>query len=178
MTLTEAIVVKISHDLAGGIGAFSNTIDLMKMDAGFQQEGLGLLEDTGKMLNARLKFFRALFGLENKTISMGLVKDYVATLASPIQLQGKIASRLQLAMVALGIELLGLGGSIAVEANAVVLEGKEIQSKPAVVQVLMGGPIQCTPENVTAAWLMHLVEESGQHLTFEARGTSLVLRVA
>ena len=178
MTLSEAIVVKISHDLAGGIGAFSNTIDLMKMDTSFQQEGMDLLGKAGDMLSARLKFFRALYGADNKTVSTTLVKDYVATLSSQIQIKGKINSRLQLVMAAVGIELLSLGGDISIDANTVILNGPEIQCNPMVVQALLGKKIQITPENVTAIWLAHLVKEEGKRLTFDTQGSGLVLAVA
>ena len=178
MTLTEAIIVKISHDLAGGIGAFSNTVDLMKMDPSFQQEGLALLENTGTMLNMRLKFFRALYGFENKTITSSLVRDYLSTLACSIQIQGKVTSRLNLAMVALGIELLGIEGKIKLDANTMVLTGPEIVCKPDVIRVLMGEKVPYGPENVTAAWLMNLAQESGKHLTIDEKESDLVLTIA
>ena len=46
MTLEEAIISKISHDLAGGIGALMNTVDLMKIDDTFITEGMDLLHNS------------------------------------------------------------------------------------------------------------------------------------
>ena len=179
MTLTEAIIVKMSHDLAGGIGAFANTIDLIKMDSSFQQEGFGLLESTGDMLNARLKFFRALYGAENKTISAGLVKDYLKTLAVKIELDGKVSSRLQLALVAVGIDILGLGGELVLKENELTIKGQEIHCNPAYIQALIAKQnSSCSPENVNAVWLSQLVKELEKHLSLKEQKDNLILAVA
>ena len=178
MTLEEAIIVKISHDLAGGIGAFMNTVDLIKIDTSFTQEGLDLLSSSGQMITSRLKFFRALFGAENKTINAELVKEYIATLASPIEIKGTVKNRLQLAMVAVGIEILPLGGVIEVQSNGVVLSGKELHHNPVFIQSLMGTHVPCSPENVTALWLAHLAEEKGKQIQLDTQESKLVLTIA
>ncbi|MBP5344519.1 MAG: hypothetical protein J6Y85_05560 [Alphaproteobacteria bacterium] len=175
MTLTEAIVVKVSHDLAGGIGAFANTVDLMKMDASFQQEGLGLLESTGNMLNARLKFFRALYGAENKSIDASLIKDYLKTLAVKIELEGKVSTRLQLAMIAVGIDILSFGGTLTLSDNILTIKGQEICCNPMYIQALITERSTCTPENVNALWLVQLVNENQKRILLENHGDNLIL---
>ena len=79
MTLLEAIVVKISHDLAGGIGAMASTTELMEIDPTFVSEAGGMLKQNSLMLMARLRFYRALFGAETKEINATIVSDYLKT---------------------------------------------------------------------------------------------------
>ena len=72
MTLTEAIVVKMSHDLAGGIGAMASTTELMEIDPTFVGEAGPMLKQNSLMLMARLRFYRALFGAETKEINANI----------------------------------------------------------------------------------------------------------
>ena len=59
-----------------------------------------------------------------------------------------------------------------------VLTGPEIVCKSEVIRVLMGEKVPCGPENVTAAWLMNLVQDAGQHLTMSEKESNLVLTIA
>ena len=178
MTLTEAIIVKVSHDLAGGIGAFINTVDLMKMDPSFQQDGVGLLENAGDMLNSRLKFFRVLYGAENKTINVSLVKDYLKTLAVKIELDGKVSTRLQLVLIAVGIDILGLGGELVLKDNELTIKGKEIHFNPTYIQALVArSDSSCSPENVNALWLAQLAKENKKHIVLKEQKANLILSV-
>ena len=77
MNLTEAIVVKISHDLAGGIGAMASTTELMEIDPTFVNEAGSMLRQNSLMLMARLRFYRALFGAETKEINATIITDYL-----------------------------------------------------------------------------------------------------
>ena len=106
MTLTEAIVVKISHDLAGGIGAMASTTELMEIDPTFSVEAGGMLKQNSLMLMARLRFYRALFGAETKEINASIITDYLKTWGQKIDFEGKVENRLQLSLVAVGIILL------------------------------------------------------------------------
>ena len=178
MTLQEAIIGKISHDLAGGIGALINTIDLIDMDASFTDEGLDLLRTAGQTLNVRLKFFRAVYGAENKIINTDLAKDYVKTLASQIEITGDVTTRLQLAMILVGTEILSLGGKIEVRPNKVILSGTELHQNSVYIQALMGEEGGVSPENVSAFWLAHLVSQQRKHIKLDAKESGLVLMVA
>ena len=117
MILMEAIIGRVSHDLAGAIGAFANTVDLMKMDASFIGESVELLETSAHQLTARLAFFRALFGAETKSISSDLVCRYLDTLAISVDFKGTPVSRLQLALIAVGLEILGTDGLLDLKEN-------------------------------------------------------------
>ena len=128
MNLTEAIVVKMSHDLAGGIGAMASTTELMEIDPTFVSEAGGMLKQNSLMLMARLRFYRALFGAETKEINENIVSDYLKTWGQKITFEGVVENRLQLSLVAVGIILLVQGGTLSLSGNQLTLKGKEIFS--------------------------------------------------
>ena len=175
MTLTEAIVVRMSHDLAGAVGAFANTVDLMKMDASFIGESVGLLETSSQQLTARLAFFRALFGVETKSIDKTLVQRYLDTLAISVEFKGELSSRLQLAMIAVGLELLGTGGVLALTDKVLVITGKDLNHNPVFIQALLGTQVPCDPKMVPALWLVQLAKEEDLIIRLDAGEDTITL---
>jgi len=66
--ISEAIVVRICHDLASPSGALTNGVELLGMalgDENFQNEAIGLLKNSTTALSGRLEFYRAAFGNSN-----------------------------------------------------------------------------------------------------------------
>ena len=175
MTLTEAIVVRMSHDLAGAVGAFSNTVDLMKMDASFIGESIELLESSSHQLTARLAFFRALFGAETKSIDFALVQRYLATLAISVQFKGDVSSRLQLALISVGVELLGLGGTLELTDKTLVVSGKDLYHDSVYIQALMGTTVPCDPKLVMPLWLVQIAKEEDFIIRLEAGENTFTL---
>ena len=175
MTLTEAIVVRMCHDLAGAVGAFANTVDLMKMDASFIGESFDLLDASAHQLAARLAFFRALFGAETKSINTELLQRYFATLAVPVVFKGNVSERLQLALVAVGLELLGAGGTLELVDKKLVVSSKDLHHDPVFVQALMGTQVPCEPKIVPALWLIQLAKEEDLIIRLEAGDDTITL---
>ena len=178
MTLTEAIVVRISHDLAGAVGALSNTLDLVKMDASFLNESVNLLDNTSSCLTARLSFFRALFGAETKSVDTSFLTKYLETLAIPVAFKGTISTRLELALVAAGLEMLGTGGSITLKDKQVIISGKDLHHDPVFIQALMGTNVPCDPKLVTALWLVQIAKDAGLIIRLEAGDDTITLSLA
>ena len=168
MTLSEAIVIRISHDLAGAVGAFSNTVDLMRMDASFITESVELLETTSHQLNARLAFFRALFGAETKSIDTALLQRYLKTLAISVQFEGALNTRLQLALVAVGLELVGTQATLILKDQQLRILGKDLTHNTNLIQMLMGTQIPSDPKLVMAEWLVQLVKQDELIIRLEA----------
>ena len=148
MTLTEAIVVKISHDLAGGIGAMASTTELMEIDPTFVSEARNMLKQNSWMLMARLRFYRALFGAETKEINETIVSDYLKTWGKKITFKGTVENRLQLSMVAVGIILLVQGGTISLKKNELSLSGNEISMRPEFKNVLLWKTVPVSLETI------------------------------
>ena len=175
MILSEAIVVRISHDLAGAIGAFANTVDLMKMDSSFLPESVTLLETSSTQLTSRLAFFRALFGSETKSITTDIVKNYLETLAISVEFNGNVSSRLQLAMVAVGLELVGINGSLELKDKTLVIHGEELHHDPIFIQALMGTSVPCDPKLVMALWLIQIAREEDLIIRLDAGDDTITL---
>jgi len=175
MTLTEAIVVRMSHDLAGAVGAVANTLDLIKMDSSFLADSVELLETSSQQLTARLNFFRALFGAETKSIDNALLKRYLATLAITVDFKGEVSNRNQLALVAVGLELLGVKGQIKLTQNKLVIQGDNLHHDPIYFQVLVGNPIPCEPKWVMALWLHEVARQSNLSVQIEADDEKITL---
>lgn len=175
MTLNEAIVVRMSHDLAGAVGAFANTVDLMKMDASFIPESVDLLETSSHQLVARLNFFRALFGADTKTITNDLFLKYIQTLAYHVDFEGDCVCRLQLALLAVGLELLGTDGKFVLKDKTLHIYGDSFHCDDLFIQCLMGTQIPCDVKNVMAVWLVHLAQEEGLIIRLNAGENTLIL---
>lgn len=122
MKLEEILVTKMSHDLAGAVGALDNMADLILMDDSFVKEGGMLLKKTTFTLISRLKFFRALLGIETK-IDFELADNYLKTLSSPIALEGDISKKLHLMFVLLAVSILIDGGSLQISDEGFVCMG-------------------------------------------------------
>ena len=105
MKLDEIYVTKMSHDLAGTIGTLGNTVELFEIDASFVKEGTALLKETTRVLTARLKFFRALLGLETE-INTEIGTNYLKTMTPLFSINGVICQRLHLAFLMLASEIL------------------------------------------------------------------------
>jgi len=178
MNLTEAIVVRMSHDLAGAIGAFSNTVDLMKMDASFIGESVDLLDTSSRQLVSRLAFFRALFGAETKSINTELVRHYIDTLAIPVDFKGEVASRVQLGLVAVGLEMLGTGGSLTLKEHTLTIKGNDLHHDTVFMQALMGTDVPCDPKLVTPLWLVQITKEEGLIIRLDAGDDTITLSLA
>ena len=177
MNLTEAIVVKMSHDLAGGIGAMASTTELMEIDPTFVGEAGGMLKKNSLMLMARLRFYRALFGAETKEINTNIVSDYLKTWGQDITFEGVVENRLQLSLVAVGIILLVQGGTLSLSGKHLTLKGKEITARPDFLSALEGKDSPITPETVEAHWLLTQLLNQDKKLKVNFKKTSAQLEI-
>ena len=177
MTLTEAIVVKISHDLAGGIGAMASTAELMEFDPTFLAEAGPMLKQNSLMLMARLRFYRALFGAETKEINASIITDYLKTWGQKIIFEGKLENRLQLSLVAVGIIFLVQGGTLTFSDNKLILKGNEIDARSEFLSVLEGKSLPSSPETVEAEWLMQQLSEQKKKLKLSLKTKTATLEI-
>ena len=177
MNLTEAIVVKISHDLAGGIGAMASTTELMEIDPTFVSEAGTMLKQNSLMLMARLRFYRALFGAETKEINSNIVSDYLQTWGQKIDFKGTVENRLQLSLVAVGIILLVQGGTLSLSGNQLTLKGNEIVARPDFQMALEGKTSPIIPETLEAHWLLTQLSEQKKKLKISFKKTSAQLEI-
>ncbi len=78
--LSELLMSRLCHDLAGPVGAINNGVELLKdPNPAFHTESINLIEISAKEAVARLLYFRQAYG-HNKNqsgISLGAIKDLV-----------------------------------------------------------------------------------------------------
>ena len=67
--LAELICTRISHDLAGSIGALNNMLEMLaETDGAIEAEDRQLMETAAAALSARQQFFRIAFGLDTNVV--------------------------------------------------------------------------------------------------------------
>lgn len=178
MNFSECLMVKIAHDLAGGIGALSSTVDLMNFDPSFVSEAPTMLKKNTDMLLGRLKFYRALFGAETKSIHSGLVLDYLNTLGPQITFTGEIQNRLELSLVAMGIQMAAAGGEISYSNNTLIIKSNSLILKDNIKNILLGIPSQNSEiETLEAEWLMEQLKKQNKELKMTLKATKVELKI-
>ncbi len=158
MTLNEIFVTKMCHDLAGSIGTLNNTTELLEMDSSFVKEGASLLRQTTGVLVARLKFFRALLGLETE-IYPEIAQGYLNTLPMSVLIEGSICSRLHLVLTLLGSEILIRGGTLQVDNDGLICNGKSFLLDEEKKAVLLGEKTEFKPQYASVLWLRVWMKE-------------------
>ena len=85
---TELVCTRLSHDMAGNIGAVANAVELLEEgDLDFLDDIKSILKHSSQTLAARLKFFRMVFGLDNANLDSAetvaqTARDYLASLGN------------------------------------------------------------------------------------------------
>lgn len=159
MTLNEIFVTKMCHDLAGSIGTLNNTTELLEIDPSFISEGTALLRQSTAALVARLKFFRALLGLETD-IYPELAEIYLQTLPMSITVSGTINKRCHLVFVLLASEILIRGGSVVIGDEGIICSGKAFQLDTEKKAILTGEKIDFKPQYASILWLRVWMKEN------------------
>ncbi|MGN1063327.1 MAG: histidine phosphotransferase family protein, partial [Alphaproteobacteria bacterium] len=173
--LGELIITRISHDLAGICGALYNTAELLELDKTFADEAGALMKQTTASLNARLKLFRAVFGLKTKEIENIIVTDYFKTLSAPFSLNGTVENALHLGAVLVCCDVMIRGGTIRIEPQAVIGEGP-VKADAALAAVLRGEQTD-SPKLAPAAWLADTCRAQGYPLTVDISDNAIRLQL-
>lgn len=158
MTLNEILVTKMCHDIAGSVGALDNMVDLILMDESFVKEGAPLLKKTTFTLISRLKFFRALLGLETK-INLDLANNYLKTLLNPITIEGDVSKKLHLIFSLMAGEILIDGGSVQVSDEGFVCMG-HINISDEKKFILLNRSTELNIDQVLYVWLSNWMIEN------------------
>ena len=144
--ITELVCTRISHDLIGNIGAFSNAMELLEdddNDAEFVKETHSMLKVISSVLSARLKFFRMVFGIANSNLEKAeLVKkttsEYLQTLNpnstiildfSPLEGKADL-NRVFMLAVMVAADAIVKGGKIYISAENGCIKAKAVSDAP------------------------------------------------
>ena len=85
-TLSELILTRMCHDIAGISGTVSNAVELLEDgDLDFLEDITTNLKTSSAVMNARIKFFRLAFGMNNANLSDAALvfktaTDYLSTI--------------------------------------------------------------------------------------------------
>ena len=165
MNFSECLTVKLSHDLAGGIGALASTVDLMNLDPSFVNEAPQMLKQNTDMLMARLRYYRALFGSETKSISESLVLDYLKTLGPTIKFSGQFSTRLELSLVACGMQFVMAGGDILYSNNTLIASSNNLILNKNIINILSNNQVLSSDiQTLEVEWLMQQINEENHSL--------------
>ncbi len=152
MNLNELFVTKMCHDLAGNIGVLDNTTELLKLDSSFADEGVALLKQSTTALVARLRFYRALLGVE-AVINVEVALKYLDTLPMSITLLGQVKKKEHLVFVLFASEVLVRGGTIDINENGFVCTGKGLFLDSVKKKILTEDFLEEKPQYAVSLWL-------------------------
>lgn len=195
INISELICTRISHDLIGNIGAFSNAVELLEDgDDDFMAEIRSTLKTSAAVLTARLKFFRMAFGLTNANLeNIEIVKkataDYLRTLNlnhpvnADINIINSPFNRAIMLACMCAAEVIVRGGTVKVSSTrqAVIIsaisDAPLAQGKISAMQTVLEGG---TPENISQYaplyYLQKILNDEDRKLTINVlNGFSLLI---
>lgn len=158
MTLSELIMTRVSHDLAGICGALYNTAELLEIDDTFGTDAGPLIKTSTGALITRLKFFRALFGLDGAPLNNDIADKYLKTLSAPFELSGQVQTRMQLAGILICGDVMMRGGKIQITSDGVTGVGG-IKVSEELTSVLKGKIDTVEPKTAPIVWLYQYARE-------------------
>lgn len=196
--LSELICTRISHDLIGNIGAVANAVELMDEDPEAIDDAKSILSISSKVLTARLKFFRLVFGLNNtgvKTIAeiTAPAEEYIATVGSrtaPIKLNFNISTPALYKIVMLGIMVMSdvfiRGGELSISetVNGLTFTADSQSAlsagKLAVIQKVLNAeiPAENPAQSAPLIYMMRLLNDTPVKITVSYTEKQAVLQIA
>lgn len=196
--LSELICTRISHDLIGNIGAVANAVELMDEDPEAIDDAKSILSISSKVLTARLKFFRLVFGLNNtgvKTIAeiTAPAEEYIATIGSrtaPIKLNFNISTPALYKIVMLGIMVMSdvfiRGGELSISetVNGLTFTADSQSAlsagKLAVMQKVLNAemPAENPAQSAPLIYMMRLLNDTPVKITVSYTEKQAVLQIA
>ena len=107
----------------------------------------------------RLKFFRALWGIDND-FSSSIGQDFLNTYSFPFEVKGKVDSKIHLGCILIALRILPFGGSIDLSDTRVSFMGNEIRESENFKIILKEDVGNITQENaVFLSFLQQLKKE-------------------
>ncbi len=189
-TLAEMILTKFCHDIAGVTGALQNGAELLLDsldDKDFLADAARALNDSAKVLSARLRFFRMAFGSSKDGFegraAEGLIKEYLGTVngvtfaIDPFGEEDFALARLKMILALIAAESFSRGGKVTILSDKVIADGAGVALKEPVRRALMGEDSSLSPEQQSEAavglFLALLAKEAGYKITIMQKPDSV-----
>ena len=139
MTLSAHLITYLIHDLVSPLTALTSTLDLAQMEDDFWTTGgEEIIQKSAQSLKARIRFFRALWGLEGP-FEDAVASNYLKTLSIPVSLVGTAKTQIQLGAILLGIQLLPLGGTLVLTPTGLKIQGQQFKNIFEIQKILKDG---------------------------------------
>ena len=167
-TLSELILTKFCHDIAGAVGALMNGTELLVDsfdDKEFLHQATDTLIDSSKFLTYRLRFFRAAFGTPKQnytpTTAIQLASDYVSTL-NHVTLNWEnegvedfALTRIKLIAFFICISALMRGGNISINQREIIVSGQNAALPEPMLLALQGDDTQEENSEIAAGIFLY-----------------------
>ncbi len=190
-TITELLLTKFCHDIAGAVGAMLNGSELLTDsfdDKEFLTQATNTLIDSSKFLTYRLRFFRAAFGTPKQhyapETAIQLATDYISTLHD-INLNWEnegeedfALTRIKLISCLICISTLSKGGEIAVNGRTIIVSGPNAMLSDAMETALNGNIL--SEENSEVApglFLCNYMKDTGYKLSVDKDANCVTFKI-
>lgn len=189
--LSEFILTKFCHDIAGNVGAVLNGCELLAEssdDAEFVKEASEALMLSAKSVADRVRFFRMAFGRTSNDFSLSsiveITKSYIATLNNitlfwePLGNDTSSVARVKMILCQVASGCLVKGGKLEVGENSVRAVGERAFLNPKLKALLA----KQMPEDFSSAeapllFLMTYIEENALRIECEEAEGEVIFKV-
>ena len=175
LLLSQLVYTRISHDLAGSVGAIYNGTELLVEDLSFAQESGNLIKDSAEMLMVRLRFFRQTFGLPKD--DEDTTADYLKTFSMPFSLNRACLDNLQRALVMVLTDYFYRGADFNLTENAIVAYGSAFKDVSCLTTLLQDGKGDETAANAPAFYAHCLAKQQHVRLSVSEHDNSIEIRL-
>ncbi len=179
--LSELLLTRFTHDLAGGVGAVMNGCELISEsmdDKDFLTEAVKVLNSSAQSVAARMRFFRLAFGTESSDFSLpnatDITRKYTDTLngiALKWEPEGKedyVLVRLTMILCLIAGSAIPRGGEITVYQDRVEARGKNAGLAQNLKAIFAGAPdIEADSMNIEAVLAAEYAKAGGYSLKVE-----------
>ncbi|MBR2865567.1 MAG: hypothetical protein IKD08_05695 [Alphaproteobacteria bacterium] len=179
--LSELLLTRFTHDIAGGVGAITNGCELIAEsmnDKDFLQEAVKVLNTSAQSVAARMRFYRLAFGSESSDFSAAnasdITKKYIATLNrislnwEPSGTEDYVLMRIMMILCLIAGTAVSRGGEITVYQDKVEASGKNAGLADNLADIFSGKP-DFTPDslNIAAVLVSEYAKDGGYSLQVE-----------
>lgn len=157
LELLQLVYTRISHDLAGTVGALYNGAELLEEDLSFAQESANLIKNSAENLMSRLKFFRQTFGLPKE--SDDTTADYLTTFSIPFSQNKECVNNLQRCLIMCLTDYFYKGAEFQISENLIEAKGPALKDAQEFKNILLNADGEKTAANAPAFYAHYLAKQ-------------------
>ena len=175
LELLQLVYTRISHDLAGMIGAVYNGAELLEEDLSFAQESANLIKGSAENLMARQRFFRQTFGLPKE--SEDTTVDYLATFSMPFSMDKECVNNLQRSLIMCLTDYFYKGAQFQISENLIEAKGQALKDIQEFKNILLNADGEKTAANAPAFYTHYMAKKLNCHFDIKQSENTLQIRL-